>query len=608
MKYCGREMTPAAVRDLSDRELKKLAAFLRQEIIAAVAANGGHLSSNLGIVEITLGLCRVFDPLRDDIVFDVGHQTYAYKLLTGRSLENLRKKGGTAPFSSLAESPYDKISNGHSSTSLSVAYGMAKAKKLQGDDSYTIAVIGDGSITNGLAFEALNLIASEKDLRLIVVLNDNGMSISRATGSVARGLSKIRTSKFYVSRAMSFRRLANRRGFRWLYSSSKKVKDSFKRFFLPDTIFEAMDIAYNGVFDGNSIEEVSWALRYASRLESPILLHFFTKKGLGYEFAADDDIGCWHGTEPFDIATGKAISRSKRTSFSDLAGSVIAERLKSDPLAFLICPAMVYGSRLARCFSEHPERCLDVGISEEHAITMAAGLFLSGLHPIVSIYSTFLQRSYDEVLHDLARMLIPALVFVERCGLVGADGSSHQGIYDVAFLSTIPEVAIWQPVEPADLGAICAAADFSRAGPTFVRLVKADFEAENLHLKPAGRLEPFEFSSNKSRRALVATGPLGASLIGENRDFDGFLIKKIFPVLPELTNQLLAYDEIVIYDPYSTEEGLASCLCLELARRLYPGKMQIYAIPRAFVGVGTPAEQLAELGLDLASVSAKIRR
>lgn len=599
MKYQNRELDHLYLKEMKAKELVEVAKFLRTEIIEVVAKNGGHLSSNLGVVELTLGLLKVFDPLKDDILFDVGHQTYAYKMLTGRDLSLLRKKEGVAPFSDLEESVFDKYSAGHSSTSLSVALGMAKAKKLKGDDSYTVAVIGDGSITNGLAMEALNQIGTEKDLKLIIVLNDNGMSISKPTGAVAKTFSKIRKSHFYVQRSLSFKKVFNHRGLRWVYSSTKAVKDAFKRLVLRDTIFESMDIIYNGPYNGNSIKHVINAFNYSKEMTSPIILHFMTKKGLGYEFAQDDHIGSWHGTEAFDIANGKPLAASNGIGFSDLAASYIYEILKKDPLAYLISPAMVYGSKLNRCFEDFKDRTIDVGISEEHAITFAAGLALKGFHPIISIYSTFLQRSYDELLHDLARMNLSVMIFIERCGLVGADGSSHQGIFDYSFLKTIPNTKIIHPAVPDDFKEILANSDdyFNSGKIVSIRLTRDRFVKEGNYplLKNTGY-----------KKALVAIGTLGLELIKAAEGFDSFLVKDVWPLDNALISKLINYESITLYDPYSSEDGMASSLGYRLSLLNYGGEYRVFCLPITFIKSMSIEEQLQAYGLDILSVLKKL--
>lgn len=599
MKYQNRELDHLYLKEMKAKELVEVAKFLRTEIIEVVAKNGGHLSSNLGVVELTLGLLKVFDPLKDDILFDVGHQTYAYKMLTGRDLSLLRKKEGVAPFSDLEESVFDKYSAGHSSTSLSVALGMAKAKKLKGDDSYTVAVIGDGSITNGLAMEALNQIGTEKDLKLIIVLNDNGMSISKPTGAVAKTFSKIRKSHFYVQRSLSFKKVFNHRGLRWVYSSTKAVKDAFKRVVLRDTIFESMDIIYNGPYNGNSIKHVINAFNYSKEMTSPIILHFMTKKGLGYEFAQDDHIGSWHGTDAFDIANGKPLAATNGIGFSDLAASYIYEILKKDPLAYLISPAMVYGSKLNRCFEDFKDRTIDVGISEEHAITFAAGLALKGFHPIISIYSTFLQRSYDELLHDLARMNLGVIIFIERCGLVGADGSSHQGIFDYSFLKTIPNTKIIHPAVPDDFKEILANSDdyFNSGKIVSIRLTRDRFVKEGNYplLKNTGH-----------KKALVAIGTLGLELIKSAEGFDSFLVKDVWPLDNALISKLINYESITLYDPYSSEDGMASSLGYRLSLLNYGGEYRVFCLPITFIKSMSIEEQLQAYGLDILSVLKKL--
>lgn len=598
MIYQGRELNQDAIKNMNEKELRELSTFLREEIIDCVAKNGGHLSSNLGVVELTIGLAYNFNLDEDDIIFDVGHQTYAYKIITGRNLKNLRKKDGISPFSSTKESVYDVIDNGHSSTSLSYALALAEAKKLNNDNSYTIAFIGDGSITNGLSFEALNEIGIRKDLRLIIILNDNGMSISKTTGSVPNHLSNVRKSKFYLKRVLAFKKLSTKKGMKWIYKFFKKIKDFFKHMIVRENLFETIGIDYNGPFDGNNIKKVNLALSFAKKIDSPLLLHFSTEKGRGYELAQDDEVGHWHGIDPFDIKTGKIVAE-KKLDFSIYASLIIAKMMEKDHKAFLICPAMVHGSSLEKCFELYPNRSRDVGIAEEHAIIFGAGLSLQDFHPIISIYSTFLQRTYDEIIHDLTRNKNGALVFIDRAGLIGSDGESHQGIYDVSFLKTIPNTTIYQPTSKEDMDYLLSIYDdiFQKKQTFFIRLSKDE-------VLPNCNAE----RRNNGKNLLITCGYRGNMLAQSCENCDTFLIKKLHPLDEEKLKFILNYEKIAVYDPYSTELGLSSSIEHYLINHAYKGEYIYSSIPVTYIGYKSIEEQLEEFGLDEEHMKEKLSK
>ncbi len=597
MEYKGREVDLSYIKSCSNEELHDLAFLLREKIIETVASTGGHLSSNLGTVELTLGLAKVFDLDKDQVIFDVGHQTYAYKIITGRDLSSLRKKDGVSPFSSTNESKYDIIDNGHSSTSLSYALAIAEMKKAHGDDSFTIAFIGDGSITNGLSFEALNEIGARKDLNLIIVLNDNGMSISKATGSLSKQFLKLRHSRFYLKRVLAFRKLGKIKGFGWLYKFFRHIKNFFKHIIVRDNLFESLNIPYNGPFDGNKIKEVKTALEFAKNVKGPIILHFKTVKGKGYELAQDDEVGHWHGIEPFDIKTGKLI-KEVTEDYSYYASRVIYNMLAEDEKTYLICPAMIHGSYLEQCFLDYRERTFDVGIAEEHAIVYGAALSLCHYHPIISIYSTFLQRSYDELIHDLCRNKNGSIVFIDRAGLIGKDGPSHQGIYDVSYLKTIPNTYIFHPYSKEDLDVILARKNeiYESKVNLFVRLPKEKIISD---ISDYNRIDGAD-------TLIISVGNLGVGLFKELNGFDTLLIKQIHPLEEEQLKFILQYKNIILYDPYSTNLGLESSIAHFLALNSYHGNYKAYSLPVCYIESMSIDEQLEKYELDIETMKIKI--
>ncbi len=428
---------PDFVKDLSYKECDALCEDIRNEIITETSKYGGHLSSNLGAVESTVSLCRSFDFCKDKIIFDVGHQTYTYKILTGRSLEGLRTKDGISGFQKMSESPYDHFECGHSSTSISVANGMAIARDLNNEDYSIIAYIGDGSLSNGLALEGLNL-ASQNGHKIIIVLNDNEMSISAPKGALANGWRKFSTSSFYTG-SKSFMKRVFAPGF---VKFLTRIKNWFKRRLISMNIFDLLGYSVIGPIDGHDIKAMDKAFAKAKKLENSVVIHIKTIKGKGYEPAENDQIGVWHGVGKFDIESGTPLETCKDGCWCDTYSELLLSKMKENEDIVTIVPATGLGSSLKDVHDTFPNRYIDVGIAEEHAATMAGALAIAGKHPVVSIYSTFLQRAYDEVIHDVARMNASVTFLVDRAGLVGADGDTHQGLYDEAFLMDMPNTII----------------------------------------------------------------------------------------------------------------------------------------------------------------------
>lgn len=439
------------IKSLKVSELGKACGEIREEIIDAVSKNGGHLASNLGVVEASVALHYVFDSPKDKIIFDVGHQCYAHKIITGREkeLSTLRRLGGLSGFTSRQESVHDIFNEGHSGASISAALGIAEANRLKGDDSYTIAVIGDGSVTNGMVYEALNN-CNNNQLRLIIVINDNEMSISKNVGGMHKHFSKIRTSKKYfgfkhgVEKGLVVIPLIGKplaRFVRW-------IKNGFKRIFVKKNIFEDLGLRYIGPVDGNNVAKMVAVLTEAKRKRGPVVVHMTTKKGYGYG-PAQKNPELYHATGPFDKKKGK--SPSEEESFSSVMGKHLCQLGKKDEKICAVTAAMGEGTGLCYFQRELPKRFFDVGIAEEHAITFSAGLSQSGMKPVVSLYSTFAQRVYDQVLHDVAIQRLPFTLLLDRAGLVPQDGITHQGIFDVSIFSSIPDIRIYSPEKYEEL-------------------------------------------------------------------------------------------------------------------------------------------------------------
>lgn len=468
---------PQDINRLDYDDLLKLASELREDIIRTVSRNGGHLASNLGVIELTISLLRQFNPLKDRIIWDVGHQTYAYKMLTGRYNEfcTLRKKDGLSGFPKRCESKYDCFNTGHSSTSISAALGMARANHIKGINNHVVAVIGDGALTGGMAFEALND-AGQSGLNLIVILNDNQMSINPNVGGLSKHLEKIRVSKRYLrmkSRILHF--LTKTKPGEYLADFIEFLKSIF-RFVIHPTkvIFEDLGFKYYGPIDGHDIKDLERNISAAKKMKGPILLHIYTQKGRGYEYAemAPEK---YHGVAPFEIANGivpsasKAGTAGKYSSFSQAFGGFLVNYAKKDSSVVAVCAAMASGTGLDRFQTEFPKRFFDVGIAEQHAVTMAAGMAAEGMKPVVALYSTFLQRAYDQLLHDIALQKLHVVICIDRAGIVGEDGETHQGIYDLSLLRSIPSIQILSPRNYHELDNMLNYALYECKGPVAIR-------------------------------------------------------------------------------------------------------------------------------------------
>lgn len=437
--------SPDDIRQCSAEELQTLASEIRQTIIDTVSVNGGHLASNLGMTEATIALHRHFHSPKDKIIFDVSHQCYAHKLLTGRyeAFHTLRKQGGISGFTNRAESEHDILTEGHSGASISAALGIAQANKLMGNDDYTVAVVGDGSLTNGMVYEALNNCAG-KDLNLIIILNDNDMSISRNIGGLHDYLSKIRTSKRYYKLKKETERILKKVPVvgEPLLTGSKKLKDSTKRFFVSNNIFEDLGLIYLGPVDGHSFEKMDIVLEEAKSKHTCCIVHMVTKKGLGYSFS-EDMPDKYHSIGAFDPSKGAKPSAAEDNSAK--VGKIICKEAEKDSRICAITAAMQDGTGLSAFSKQYPERFFDVGIAEEHAITFASGLARGGMKPVVFLYSTFAQRVYDQISHDIAIQKLPLVLAIDRAGLVPGDGITHQGIFDYAMFSSVPYTEIYMP-------------------------------------------------------------------------------------------------------------------------------------------------------------------
>ncbi|MEJ4084385.1 1-deoxy-D-xylulose-5-phosphate synthase [Bacillus altitudinis] len=440
---------PTFLKGMSNAELEELSADIRTFLIESLANSGGHIGPNLGVVELTVALHKVFDSPKDKFLWDVGHQSYVHKLLTGRGAEfdTLRQYKGLCGFPKRNESEHDVWETGHSSTSLSGAMGMAAARDIKGTDEYILPIIGDGALTGGMALEALNHIGDEKK-DMIVILNDNEMSIAPNVGAIHTMLGRLRTAGKYqwVKDELEylFKRIPAVGG--KLAATAERIKDSLKYLLVSGMFFEEMGFTYLGPVDGHSYEDLFENLEYAKKTKGPVLLHVITKKGKGYKPAESDKIGTWHGTGPYKIDTGDFVKPTAAApSWSGLVSETVRKLAREDERIVAITPAMPVGSKLEGFAKEFPERMFDVGIAEQHAATMAAGLATQDMKPFLALYSTFLQRAYDQVLHDICRQNLNVFIGIDRAGLVGADGETHQGVFDIAFMRHMPNMVLMMP-------------------------------------------------------------------------------------------------------------------------------------------------------------------
>lgn len=599
---------PADLKKLSDTQLTELAAEIRQTLIKTVSENGGHLSSNLGTVELTLAMHRVFDLEQDQIVFDVGHQCYTHKLLTGRfdRFDTLRKQGGISGFPSPKESPYDSFIVGHSSTAVSAANGLAKAKSLKNEDGYVLAVVGDGAMTGGLFYEGLSNAGRSHD-NLIIILNDNRMSINSNVGFVARHLAHMRSRPRYVRMKRNFgdglRRvpLIGKGVYKFLMTVKSGLKNTLYR---SSSMFEDMGYYYLGPVDGHSLSDLICAFEAAKAIESPVLLHVDTVKGKGYSFA-EKNPDIYHGIGKFDIHTGKPLPSAE--NFSKTFGDEMLKLMNEDHHLCVITAAMTDGTGLTKVAAEYPKRCFDVGIAEGHAVTFASGLAQNGITPVFAVYSTFLQRSYDQILNDTAIINSHIVLAIDRAGVVPDDGETHQGIFDVPMLNTIPHVTVYSPSCFEECRMHLRQAIYDVDGIAAVRYPKggeADLPAD---YKPDYR--PFTWYKKEDGGTLLVTyGRLFAGVaeaaerLAQNGQAVSVLkLNRIKPVDPACIRDAAAYDRVLFFEEGSRHGGVGEVFGESLAEQGYRGEYTVHAIDR-FIPACTVDEGLRLVGLDTDSI------
>ena len=601
---------PADLRRLQRAELDTLAAELRAYVIESVSQTGGHLSSNLGTVELTVALHYVFNAPQDRIVWDVGHQTYPHKILTGRRehMRSLRQLGGLSGFPQRAESEYDDFGTAHSSTSISAALGMALAAKIKGEERNCIAVIGDGALTAGLAFEALNN-AGVADCNLLVILNDNDMSISPPVGALNRYLAKLLSGQFYAAAKNAGKTVL--KGAPPLFELAKRIEEHAKGMVVPATLFEKFGFNYIGPIDGHDLDSLIPTLENIKHLKGPQFLHVVTKKGQGYKLAEADPVA-YHGPGKFDPAIGlQQPSTPPKQTFTQVFGQWLCDMAAHDKRLVGITPAMREGSGMVEFESLFPDRYFDVGIAEQHAVTFAAGLACEGLKPVVAIYSTFLQRAYDQLIHDVAIQNLPVVFALDRSGLVGADGATHAGAYDIPFLRCIPNMSLACPADENECRQLLSTA-FAQLHPVAVRYPRG--AGAGVAVQPG--LVALPFGKGEVRRAgkgvailafgtllypaLEAAAALGLTVVN---------MRWAKPLDLELLFKVAAEHEALV----SVEEGAimggagsAVSEALQAAGIVKP-LLQL-GLSDTFIEHGDHAKLLALQGLDAAGIQAAVQR
>ncbi len=607
---------PADLRNMGQHQLSRLASEIREVIVETTAACGGHLSSSLGVVDLTIAIHRVFESPRDRIIWDVGHQAYAHKIITGRREEfrRLRCSDGISGFPCREESPHDVNNSGHSSTSISYALGLAIARDLAGDDYHVVAVVGDGAISGGMAFEALNQVGHlKKDL--IIVLNDNGMSISRNVGALSTYLSQLRLNPRYarmkggVKEIIESVPLVGSQTDRFIHS----FKERLKNFLIPEFIFEELGIQYVGIVDGHDIPAMERDLRLAAMGEGPILIHVITRKGKGYP-PAERDPDLFHGVGPFDVRTGKSLQVGEKPSFTSTFGRVMCEMAREEPRLVAITAAMKLGTGLDDYARLFPQRFIDVGIAEQHAVTLAAGLALGGYRPVVSIYSTFLQRAFDPLVQEVCLQNLPVVFTLDRAGLVGEDGPTHHGAFDLSYLRMLPNMTVMAPWHQGELRDMLWAA-LEMEGPVAIRYPRGEGRLRSIGKERC----PVEMAKAVTVKegedvCLLAVGrmvdvALDAAEILSREGIEAEVVNARFvkPVDEELIrDRALTRKLLVTLEENALRGGFGEGVAAFVKGIETPCRLLHVGLPDRFVGHGKVPELFRSVGIDAESVAALV--
>ncbi len=603
--------SPKDLRNLPRQQLQTLADELRAFLLDSVSQTGGHLSSNLGTVELSVALHYVYNTPEDRIVWDVGHQTYPHKILTGRRdrMGSLRQLGGLSGFPRRDESEYDTFGTAHSSTSISAAMGMAIAARQKGDDRYSIAVIGDGAMTAGMAFEALNNAGVEEDIRLLVILNDNDMSISPPVGALNRYLAQLMSGQFYAAaKNVGKSVLKNAPP---LLSLAKRLEQQAKGMVVPATLFEKFGFNYIGPIDGHDLESLIPTLENIKHLKGPQFLHVVTRKGQGYKLAEADPIA-YHGPGKFDPSIGlQKPATPPKTTFTQVFGQWLCDMAAADERLVGITPAMREGSGMVEFHHRFPKRYYDVGIAEQHAVTFAGGLACEGLKPVVAIYSTFLQRAYDQLVHDVALQNLPVVFALDRAGLVGADGATHAGNYDIAFTRCIPSMSVACPADEAECRQLLTTA-YRQNHPVTVRYPRG----AGVGTVPASTLEDLPFGKGEVRRkgqriALLAFGTLLYPALEAAEQLDATVVNMRWakPLDQALLEEVArSHDALVTIEDGCIMGGAGSAVLEYLQAHGITCPVLQLGFPDVFIEHGDPVKLLQLQGLDAPGIAASVQR
>lgn len=602
---------------LSKNEIKKLAEEIRQYIIEVTSKNGGHIGPSLGVVELTIALLMAFDPEKDRIVWDIGHQAYPYKILTGRKerFKTLRQYKGISGFLKRDESPYDHFGAGHSSTSISAALGMRVGKDLKKEDGYTVAVIGDGAMTAGQAFEGLNNAGWLDPDKFIVILNDNQMSISPNVGAIYTYFNKIITNQVFQKPRQKLKEILKKILGEGGANLARKFEEYIKGLFAPGIIFEELGFTYVGTIDGHSLFDLEKTLENVKKMRGPILVHVITQKGKGYKPAEENPIP-FHGISPFDKITGTPIKKaSSNPTWSKVFGTALCELAEKDEKIVAITPAMREGSGLLEFSQKFPDRFFDVGIAEQHAATFAGGLAVEGLKPVVAYYSTFLQRAYDQVIHDIALQKLPVVFAIDRAGLVGDDGPTHHGVYDISFLRAVPEIIISAPKDAQELRNLLYTA-LESGKPFALRYPRGEANGETKEDFEKIDIGSWEVLEEGKNVAFLAVGryinkALEVRKILESKGIKITVVNARFirPMDYELLDKLLKENEIIITGEDGTlNGGFGSAVAEYIMDNGYTNKLLRFGIPDKFVEHGKVNLLERDLGLLPEQMAEKIER
>jgi 1-deoxy-D-xylulose-5-phosphate synthase len=609
---------PADLKRLSYADLDRLAAEIRQFLVDKVTRTGGHLGPNLGVVELTLAIHRVFTSPRDALVFDVGHQSYVHKIVTGRrdEFDGLRLQGGISGYPSQAESEHDLVENSHASTALSYADGLAKAFQLKGERRHVVAVVGDGALTGGMCWEALNNIAAGKDRPMVIVVNDNGRSYSPTIGGLADHLATLRTRPGYEKALESGKRVLQGTPVvgKPVYTALHAVKKAIKDALNPQMMFEDLGLKYLGPVDGHDLVALESALRRARAFGGPVVVHAVTRKGCGFPLAENDEVDQMHQTDPIDPLTGRP-TRAKGPSWTNVFAGELAAIGAERPNVVAITAAMLRSTGLAPFAEAHPDRCFDVGIAEQHAVTSAAGMAMAGLHPVVAIYSTFLNRAFDQVLMDVALHHLPVTFVLDRAGITGPDGASHHGMWDLSILGVVPGIRVAAPRDAATLAEELREAVTVDDGPTVLRFPKASVGEDVPALDRVGPVDVLRRPGpgENADVLLVAVGAFAElGLAAATRLADqgiGVTVvdpRWILPVPAELVGLAAEHRLVVTVEDSGRHGGFGWALAAALRDSDVDVRLRDLGVPNEFHAQGTRSEVFVRLGLTAQDVSRRV--